>query len=196
MLKTANGVQPNPRRGSTIMSLSLVRDMMFFYVFLPSQHSGRPQSTVRLTKNEVPDNHPKRVWVAQVLAVFIQLLFASHRTPSTFRMPFCCSSEVHMPTMWIWARLSWCVTPVILRYRSWYHWKKWQNLLPIGIGWNRAKSIAGLKHVLAMEEHLVYWKSVFVGWGRKDADIGTTWDEHAAVMGQLLLRGVKSWNYR
>ena len=62
------------------MSLSLVRDMMFFYVFLPSQHSGRPQSTVRLTKNEVPDNHPKRVWVAQVLTVFIQLHGMSQNT--------------------------------------------------------------------------------------------------------------------
>ena len=31
---------------------------------------GRPQSTVKVTKNEVPDNHPKRVWgIAQVLAI-------------------------------------------------------------------------------------------------------------------------------
>ena len=37
-----------------------------------SQHSGRPQSTVRVTQNEVLDNHPKRVWgMAQVLAVIL-----------------------------------------------------------------------------------------------------------------------------
>ena len=40
----------------------------------PSQHSGRPQSTVKVTKNEVPNNHPKRVWgIAQVLAVDIDI---------------------------------------------------------------------------------------------------------------------------
>jgi hypothetical protein len=27
-----------------------------------SQHSGRPQTTVKVTNHEVPDNHPKRVW--------------------------------------------------------------------------------------------------------------------------------------
>ena len=39
-----------------------------------SQHSGRPQSTVRVTKNEVPDNHSKRIWgIAQVLAIYIYI---------------------------------------------------------------------------------------------------------------------------
>ena len=27
---------------------------------ITSQHSGRPQSTVRVSKNQVPSNHPKR----------------------------------------------------------------------------------------------------------------------------------------
>jgi len=39
------------------------------------ENHGKPESTVRVTKNEVPNNHPKRVWgIARVLAVKIPLL--------------------------------------------------------------------------------------------------------------------------
>ena len=43
---------------------------------ITSQQSGRPQSTVKVTKNEVPDNHSERVWgIAQVLAVELVVKF-------------------------------------------------------------------------------------------------------------------------
>ena len=60
--KTAFENQPIPRTGPSTTSLTKPREG---YQVRSSQHSGRP-------KNEVPDNHPKRVWgIAQVLAVFL-----------------------------------------------------------------------------------------------------------------------------
>ena len=42
---------------------------------ITSQQSGRPQSTAKVTKNEVPDNHSERVWdIAQVLAVEVMVI--------------------------------------------------------------------------------------------------------------------------
>ena len=58
MLKTAIVVQPKPRRGSSITSLTKPREG---HHAITSQHSGRPQShKVKVSKNEVPDNDPER----------------------------------------------------------------------------------------------------------------------------------------
>ena len=56
------------RRGSSNTSLG---SQPQGHQVITSQHR-RPQSTVMVTKNEVPGNHPERVWgIAQVLAVNI-----------------------------------------------------------------------------------------------------------------------------
>ena len=70
MLKTRIAGQQIPRRGSSNTSVGSQTQGQSSYNI--SQHSGRPQSTVRVTQNEVLDNHPTRVWgMAQVLAVIL-----------------------------------------------------------------------------------------------------------------------------
>jgi hypothetical protein len=64
VLKTKIAGQQIPHRGSSNTSLG---SQTHRHQAILSQHSGRPQSTVMVTKNEVPDNHPERVWgIAQV----------------------------------------------------------------------------------------------------------------------------------
>ena len=59
--------QQNHRRESSTTSLGSNPQS---HQVITSPSSGRPQSTVKVTKNEVSDNHPDRCWgIAQVLAV-------------------------------------------------------------------------------------------------------------------------------
>ena len=54
--KTEFARQPIPRRGSSNTFLGLQSQG---HQVRTSQHRGRPQSTVKVTQNEVPDHHPQ-----------------------------------------------------------------------------------------------------------------------------------------
>ena len=68
VLKTRIAGQQIPRRGSLNTSLG---SQSQGHQVITSQHIGRPQRTVMVTKSQVPNNHTERILgIAQVLAVF------------------------------------------------------------------------------------------------------------------------------
>ena len=137
---SGSAVQPNPRRPG---------QPSWHDVFLPSQHSGRPQSTVRVTKNDVPDNHPKRVWVAlkcwpyffSSMANTIPPLGCPSVAPPKSTCLQCGSEQGS--------------------HGAWPQWYCDQIYC-------RPKASPGYGGAFGILKNCV-----FVGWGRKDADIGT-----------------------
>ena len=79
MLKTAKGVQPNPRGQQSRPSRSLVRAMKFNHLNIVKGHKYCKGHQ----KYVVPDN-PNRVWgIAQVLAETSLVNMSGHRRPTS-----------------------------------------------------------------------------------------------------------------